>query len=343
MRTIILISGDPKTQEEIKSLMPTGVGLDVFAALEDCPRPNTPQAEGRYSGSVLLMELAGDTPPAGNLEFFRLAGVPLVAVIQTPSQRSPAFHAGFADYLLLPCSPSELKNRLERVAQTGAASAQASSTALERERQAAVGRLTSYFCHAVNNSMQTIRGSIDLAREEPGLSPGIDEYLAICRRETDLIGAKINRLRQIYRPKPSAPEALQLEALARESLKMAADDLLRNNITVKEQIEASLPAIQCTTDRIFLAFLMILFYLSEDLGSRGGGELRVQAARDRGDVLLTLTAIPGAGEPGMDHPAALPPGLEPAGDLIRSERGCLEPSSSADGSGVLIRFPAEGN
>ncbi len=234
-----------------------------------------------------------------------------------------------------------MKSRLERLAQTGAA--QASPAALERERQAAVGRLTSYFCHAVNNSMQTIRGSIDLAREEPGLSPGIDEYLSICRRETDLIGARINRLRQIYRPKPMPPEAVQLEALARESLKMAADDLLRNNITVKEQIEASLPAVHCTTDRIFLAFLMILFYLSEDLGSRGGGELRVQAARDRGHVLLTLAVIPGAGQPGADHPDTLPPGLEPAGDLIRSEQGRLEAMPNADGCGVQIRFPAGGN
>ncbi len=342
MRTIILISGDPKTREDIQSLKPTGVGLEVFAALEDCPRPRTPQAEGKYAGSVMLVEVAGDTPPAGQLELFRLAGIPLAALIQTPSQRESAFHAGFDDYLLRPCSSFELKSRLERLAQTGASSAQPSPAALERERQAAVGRLTSYFCHAVNNSMQTIRGSIDLAREEPGLTTGVDEYLSICRKETELIGAKINRLRQIYRPKPAPPEAVQLEELVHETLKMAADDLMRNNAAVKESIEPSLPAIHGTADRISLAFLMILFHLGEELGRRGGGELRVQAARDSGNVLVIFTAVHAAGEPGADHPEGLPPGLEPATDLIRSERGRLEVSPNPDGYGVQICFPAGG-
>ena len=337
MRTVILISGDPKTREEIKSLMPAGVGLEVFAALEDCPSPSTPQAEGKYSGSVILADISGEAPPAARLEPFRLAGIPIAALIQTPSQRESAFHAGFDDYLLRPCSSSELKSRLEHLAHPGAAAAQASPAALERERQAAVGRLTSYFCHAVNNSMQTIRGSIDLAREEPGLSPGIDEYLVMCRRETDLIGLKINRLRQIYRPKPSPPEAAQLETLMRESVKMAADDLLRNNVTVKEQIEPSLPAIHCVPDKIYLALLMILFHLGEDLGNRGGGELRVRAARDGGGVLMTLAAVPGA-----DRPDTLPAGLEPAADLLQSERGRLEAWRTADGSGVQIQFPAGG-
>jgi len=338
MRTVVLISGDPITEEEIKSILPAGIGLETYATLEACPHPRIPQGEGKNSDSIILAEISGDAPPAARLEPFRLAGIPLAALIQNPSQRESAFRAGFDDYLLRPCSRDEIKNRLDRLVH-----AHTASTDPPLERRAAVGRLTSYFCHAVNNSMQTIRGSIDLAREEPGLSPGIDEYLSICRRETDLIGAKINRLRQIYRPKPSPPEAVQLEALARESLKMATDDLLRNNVAVKEQIEASLPAILCTPDRILLAFLMILFYLSEDLGSRGGGELRVQAARDRGNVLLTLAAIPGTGESGADRPDTLPPGLEPAGNLIRSERGRIEPSPNADGYGVQIRFPAGGN
>jgi DNA-binding NarL/FixJ family response regulator len=343
MRTVVLISGDPKTEEEIKSVLPAGLVLEAYATLEACPRPRTPQGEEKYAGSVILVELAGEMTPAGQLEPFRLAGIPLAALIQTPSQRSLAFHAGFDDYLLRPCPSSELKSRLERLMQTGATSAQASPAVLERERQAAVGRLTSYFCHAVNNSMQTIRGSIDLAREEPGLSPGIDEYLSICRRETELIGIKINRLRQIYRPKPTPPEAVQLEALARESIKMAADDLLRNNVTVKEYISASLPAIHCSPDRIVLAFLMMLFYLGEDLGARGGGELRVQAAQDRGSVQVSLTAVPGSDSPGAGDSDTLPPGLEPADDLIRPERGRIEVLPAGEGYGLQIRFPAGGN
>jgi CheY-like chemotaxis protein len=343
MQNIILISVDPKTKEEIKPLLPAGAGLEAFAALEECPYPQTPQAEGKYAGSIVLIDLSGEIPPAERLDPFRLAGIPLVALIDSPARRDAVFCAGFDDYLLRPCSSAELKNRLERLARTDASAPQLPSAVLERERQAAVGRLTSYFCHAVNNAMQTIRGAIDLAREEPGVSPGVDEYLAICRKETELIGIKIDRLRQIYRPKPAPPEAIPLETLVRESLKMAADDLLRNDVSVKEQIGASLPAVHGAPDRIIMAFLMILFYLSEDLGTRGGGELRVQAARERDSVQVLLTTIPGSDAPGAGASDTLPPGLEPAADLIRSERGRLAVRPAGDGYGLLIRFPAGGN
>jgi CheY-like chemotaxis protein len=338
MPNIILISGDPKTKEEIKPLLPAGAGLEAFAALEEYPHPQTPQAEGKHADLLVLMDLSGEIPPAARLNPFRLAGIPLVALISSPARRDAVFRAGFDDYLLRPYVSAELKNRLERLSQVGGIP----SAALERERQAAVGRLTSYFCHAVNNAMQTIRGAIDLAREEPEVSPGVDEYLAICRKETELIGIKIDRLRQIYRPKPSPPEAIPLETLVRESLKMAADDLLRNNVSVKEQIGASLPDIHGMPDRISMAFLMILFYLSEALGTRGGGELRVQAARERGSVQVILMAVPGPDPRVAGASGTLPPGLEPAADLIRSERGRLAVRPAGDGYGLHIRFPAGG-
>jgi signal transduction histidine kinase len=342
MRAIILISGDRKTHDEIKALLPKGATLEEFTSLDELPRPRTLSAEGRYSEAILLIDLTCESMTAGRIEPFRLAGIPLVALIGSPDQREAAFRDGFDDYLLRPISPAELKNRLERLAPTGAAAPQIPSAVLERERQAAVGRLTSYFCHAVNNSMQTIRGAIDLAREEPDLSPEVGEYLAICRKETERIGIKINRLRQIYRPDPSPPEAVRLETLVRESLRMATDELLRNNISVKEQIGDSLPVIHGSADRISLALLMILFYLSEELGARGGGELRVQVAQDRGAALVSLTTASGSGAPGADSSEILPPGLEPAGDLIRSERGRLEALPAGEEYGLQIRFPEEG-
>jgi hypothetical protein len=343
MWKLILVSGDRKTHEEIKALLPKGVSLEGFTSLDELPRPHTPPAGSRFSEAILLIELSGEPAPAARLEPFRMAGIPLVALINSPVQRDAAYSAGFDDFLLWPPSPAELNSRLERLARAGAAAPPNSPAALERERQAAVGRLTSYFCHAVNNSMQTIRGAIDLAREEPGLSPEIDEYLAISRKETELIGAKINRLRQIYRPNPSPPEAIPLDAFLHEMLKMTADDLLRNNITVKMQNEPSLPVLQGAPDRISLAFLMMIFFLSEELGARGGGELRVRAARDPGGVRVLLEAVTGPGALALESPAALPPGLGPAEGLIQSERGRLEAYRNESGYALQIHFPAEGN
>jgi signal transduction histidine kinase len=336
MGNVVLISGDPATRAEVKALLPQGDSLEEFSSLDELPRP----ADARFSHSVLLADLAGEHISVGRLEPLRRAGVPLVALISSPGEREAAFRAGFDDYLLRPISGFELKTRLERLARTSPA-LRASPAGLELERQAAVGRLTSYFCHAVSNSMQAIRGSVDLAREEPDLTPAIEEYLAVCRKETVIIGQKINRLRQIYRPKPAPPEPVALDALLRESLSMASDDLLRNNVTPREQIEQPLPAIHSSADRLTLAFLMMIFHLSQELGVRGGGELRVQAGRERGFVQITLGAIPGAQEAAAE-PAedALPAGLEPARELIQAERGQLQAFHRGNGFHLQVRFPA---
>jgi hypothetical protein len=338
----ILISGDPKTHEEIKALLPKGASLEEFAMLDDLPRPPAASAEGRFSNAILLVDFAGEPVSVGRLDPFRRSGIPIVALIGSPDRREAAYRAGFDDYLLRPFSGSELKTRLDRLARTSAA-LQVSPAGLELERQAAVGRLTSYFCHAVSNSMQAIRGSVDLAREEPDLSPAIAEYLAVCRKETVIIGEKINRLRQIYHPKPSPPEPVALDGLLHESLSMAADDLLRNNVAAKEQFELPLPTIHSSHDRLTLAFLMMIFHLSQELGARGGGELRVQAGRDRGFVQVTLGAVPGSQAAGAESVAdSLPAGLEPARELIQSERGQLQAFHRENGFHLQVRFPAGG-
>jgi CheY-like chemotaxis protein len=344
MWNVVLISGDRKTHEEITALLPKGASLEGFTTLDDLPRPHTAPTEGKYFNAILLIDLAGEPIPAGRLEPFRLTGIPLVALISSPAQREAAFRAGFDDFLLRPFSNPELKIRLDRTAHVFAAAAENSPAVLERERQAAVGRLTSYFCHAVSNSMQVIRGSVDLAREEPNLPAPIAEYLTICRKETVIIGAKINRLRQIYRPQPAPPEPVALDALLHESLAMAADDLLRNNVTAREQFESPLPAIHSSSDRLALAFLMMIFHLSQELGGRGGGELRVQAGRYRGFVQVTLCATPGASKPETGAAAvdSLPTGLETVRELFQSERGQLQAFHRENGFCLQVRFPAGG-
>ncbi|MBN1439423.1 MAG: hypothetical protein JW929_08445 [Anaerolineales bacterium] len=333
MRKIILVSGDRKTQEAVRAGLPKGAVLEEAAALGGLLRPHETSAEGKYAGTVILVDCSGEPIPAGRLEPFTRAGIPLIALLDSPDRREDVFRAGFDDYLLRPILPEEWTARLRRLAR-------APEEALERDRQAAVGRLTSYFCHAVNNSMQTIRGAVDLAREEPDLPAEVAEYLAICRRETELIGKKIDRLRQIYRPKASPPEPIQLEAAVREALKMAADDLLRNNVAVKELVEASLPVLHVSPDKIILALLLILFHLGAEMGARGGGELRVQVERGGGNVRLRMDTAAGAGAPGSAVP--LPPGLEPARELIRSERGQIQAAARDGGFSLQVSFPAGG-
>jgi signal transduction histidine kinase len=343
MVDVVLISGDPSTHKEIKVLLPKGASLEEFTSPEELPRPTAP-SENAGSRTIIIVDLAGAQNISPKLELYRRAGAALVALISSAAQRETALRDGFDDYLLRPVSAYEFALRLERLS-----AGRAGSPALER--QAAVGRLTSYFCHDVNNTLQTIRGSVDLALEEPNLSAGIAEYLAICRQETVTIGRKIDRLRQIYRPKPGPPQPVAIEALLHEALTMAADEILRVGVAVREEIEPSLPPMLGSSDQLCLAFLMIVFQLCEEFGDFGGGELRVRAESAGGSVLVTFAPIPGthpfsragaAAVGAAPEPAALPPGLEPARDLIKTQRGELQSLGLGREHQLRVRLPAGG-
>jgi hypothetical protein len=341
MASVVLISGDPATHKEITDLLPKGATLEEFTTPEELPRPSAP-AESAGSRKIILVDLAGAQNIFHKLEPFRRAGAVLVALIASAAQRESALRDGFDDYLLRPVSTCEFALRLERLP-----AGHAASPALER--QAAVGRLTSYFCHDVNNMLQTIRGSVDLALEEPNLSAGIAEYLTICRQETVTIGRKIDRLRQIYRPKAGPPQPVAIGALLDEVLTMASDEILQVGVAVHEEIEPSLPQVMGSSDQLCLAFLMMVFQLCEEFGNFGGGELRVRAERGGGSVIVTFTPIPGthpfkssaaAGQGAAPEPAALPPGLEPARELIKTQRGELQAQGLGREHRLQVRLPA---
>jgi DNA-binding response OmpR family regulator len=347
MVNVILISGDPATHKEITAALPKGASLEAFATPDELARRAAP-AEDPASRNIILVDLSGPPTSSHGLESFRRAGTPWIALIGSAAQRESAFRDGFDDYLLRPVSASELSLRLDRLLSGSAAS-------LARERQAAIGRLTSYFCHDVSNTLQTIRGAVDLALEEPNLSPDLTEYLTICRQETVNIGRKIERLRQIYRPKSVPPQPVALGALLHEVLGMASDETLRVGIAVREEFDPSLPQVKASSDPLCLAFLMMVFHICEEFGDLSGGELRVRTESGRGSVFVTFLPIPGthpfsrssgpvaAGQGAVSEPAALPPDLEPARELILAQRGELQALGRGRESPLQVRLPSGGD
>jgi len=88
----------------------------------------------------------------------------------------------------------------------------------------------------------------------------------------------------------------------------------------------------------------MFFLLADDFGLRGGGELLIRAGRDHGTLQVTLRAVPaGASVAEPRSTESLPPGLEPARDLIQSERGQLLAVREDGGFCLQVRFPAGGD
>jgi signal transduction histidine kinase len=331
MGTVTLISGDSETRKTIQSLLAKEISLQKFITLDDLPLPS-PAAS---SVKLILVDLANTSATAADLEPFRRSGIPLISLIDSPSERDSALLAGFDDYLLKPFSALELRARVLRFAAAPAA------PDLARERMATVGRLTSYFCHAVYNSLQAIRGATDLALEESDLPPAVSEYLRISRKETFHLAEMVDRLRQIYRPKPGAPESVALISLLRESLAMASDELIKNEVRVREEFPPELPDLQCRRDTLALSFLLLLLRLGDSLGECGGGGLRVKVRQDNGALSVQFFAAASPSRTGGGFPSpSLFHGLEPARELIQAERGEMLVSSAEGELRIEIRLPA---
>jgi phosphoglycerate-specific signal transduction histidine kinase len=93
------------------------------------------------------------------------------------------------------------------------------------QRQALIGRLTSNIVHELNNPMQAIRGSADLALEDLSNTEELKQYLKIIQQSSDRALSLISLVRSIYAPEHSSPCPIDLCYLLQTLLPIIKDDL----------------------------------------------------------------------------------------------------------------------
>jgi hypothetical protein len=93
------------------------------------------------------------------------------------------------------------------------------------QRQALIGRLTSNIVHELNNPMQAIRGSADLALEDLSNTEELKQYLKIIQQSSDRALSLISLVRSIYTPDHSTPNPIDLSCLLQTLLPIIKDDL----------------------------------------------------------------------------------------------------------------------
>lgn len=86
------------------------------------------------------------------------------------------------------------------------------------ERLAAVGRLATGVAHEVGNPMGAILAFLDLAGRDPGLSEATRGHLARAGREGERVRKILRQLLDFSRPARGVPEAVDVAAIARETI-----------------------------------------------------------------------------------------------------------------------------
>ncbi len=110
----------------------------------------------------------------------------------------------------------------ERLRRTGGALAEANERALAAERLALLGRIAAGLAHEIRNPLGSIRGSIEMLREAPGLSEDDRRLCDIVHREAGRLNLLVTDMMDLAGPKKPEPVAVDVAALAREVVALAS-------------------------------------------------------------------------------------------------------------------------
>jgi signal transduction histidine kinase len=110
----------------------------------------------------------------------------------------------------------------ERLRITGGALAQAQQRAVDAERLAVLGRLTTGLAHEIRNPLGSISGSIEMLRESPALSPEDKQLCDIVRREAARLNNLVTDMMDYGKPRAPEVHAVDVARLAREVVELAA-------------------------------------------------------------------------------------------------------------------------
>ncbi len=110
----------------------------------------------------------------------------------------------------------------ERLRLTGGALEEATARAAEAERLAVLGRIAAGLAHEIRNPLGSIRGSIEMLGESPVLSSEDRELCNIVRREALRLNNLVTDMLDLSKPRKPDAEAVNVAALARDVVNLAA-------------------------------------------------------------------------------------------------------------------------
>ena len=157
---------------------------------------------------------------------------------------------------------------------------------VQAEKMGALGRLVASITHEINNPLQTIQNSLELAEEELEGSlrrEKLTRYLSLARTEIERLAGILRRLRDFYRPVRQEMQPTDVHAVLRGVLDLTSKQLQHANIAVELEQAYGLPLVQATPDHLKQVFLNLVLNAIDAMSGEGrsGGTLTVRTALDQ--------------------------------------------------------------
>lgn len=120
----------------------------------------------------------------------------------------------------------------ERLRITGGALEEAEQRAARAEHLAELGRISAWLAHEVRNPLGSISGSIEMLREAPGLEEEDKRLCDIVQREVKRLNELVGDMLDLAKPMTPEVTSVDVAALAREVVELAARSLAERDLTV---------------------------------------------------------------------------------------------------------------
>jgi PAS domain S-box-containing protein len=158
------------------------------------------------------------------------------------------------------------------------------------ERMATIGRLVSGVAHEVNNPLAAILGFTDLLLENPEVPASAREDLQIILHETQRTKEIVQDLLSFARQRPVQREAVQVNAVLRQTIKLRSYDFASHGVEVAEDFDEKLAATLGDAQQLQQVFLNILnnaYDAVQESGRRGSIAIRTRRHGESVEVQVT--------------------------------------------------------
>lgn len=218
------------------------------------------------------------------------------------------------------------------------------------ERLAAMGRLATALAHEINNPLQGLANSLELALDFPLEEEERREHLEAVRREIERLTLLTRRVLDFARPPKLQRRPTSVIDVIHQALALTGKQLEQHRIRVKLDLSADVPPVLASADHMVQLFLNLVINSIDAMPE--GGDLHIWAGTANGQIEVTLKDS-GPGIPADDLSIIFEPfyttkesgaglGLSISHSIVQQLRGTISARNSSDGGAVFtICLPVE--
>jgi len=225
---------------------------------------------------------------------------------------------------------------------------------IRTEKLAALGTLSAGVAHEVNNPLASISSLIQMIRRDDGLDPSTLEKLELIQTQISRISRVTKDMMEFARARPAARTDVDVNELVTTSLRLAGFDKRFQQLSVSENLDASIPAVHGDSDQLQQVILNLFLNARDAMPE--GGSLSVNT-RAKGPLVEISIGDSGPGIAKQDIKKIFDPffttkstgtgtglGLAVCYGIVTAHGGKIEVASTDQGSTFSVQLPvATGN